>query len=138
MELDKSEWPDGPWSNEPDRVEWRAPNGLSCLIVRGPLGALCGYVGLPPGHRFYGRADAALDVHGGLTFGALCHGAICHVAQPGEPEHVWWLGFDCAHAGDLTPGLGLFVDHDREDIYRDLNWVKAEVESLAAQLTPDG
>lgn len=50
---DKSDWGDGPWQGEPDRVEWRLL-GFKCLILRGPMGTLCGYVGVPPGHPCYG------------------------------------------------------------------------------------
>ncbi len=50
--VDKSEWGPGPWQDEPDKAQWLdAGSRLPCLIVRGPVGALCGYVGLPPGHR---------------------------------------------------------------------------------------
>jgi hypothetical protein len=41
------------------------------------------------------------------------------------------LGFDCSHAGDLSPGRGPQFSHER---YRDVAYVRAEVESLAAQL----
>ena len=49
--VDKSAWDRGPWDDEPDRVEWRVPElpQLACLVVRGPLGSWCGYVGVPPG-----------------------------------------------------------------------------------------
>jgi len=114
---DKSAWGAGPWVGEPDRVEWRiggALHGLVCLAARGPSGSWCGYVGVPPGHPAHGKGyDAVhelreLDVHGGLTFAAPCdvgeHAVICHVPEPGEPDAVWWLGFDCAHAWDYSPG----------------------------------
>src|SRR5690606_18441494 len=29
--------------------------------------------------------------------------SVCHVADAGEPDHVWWFGFDCAHCDDLSP-----------------------------------
>ncbi len=113
---DKSEWGFGPWVGEPDRVEWRIPgtmHGLVCLAVRGPNGSWCGYVGVPPGHPAHGQdyttieSAADLRVHGGLTFADKCQtheGAqVCHVPEPGEPDNVWWLGFDCAHSGDYSP-----------------------------------
>ena len=37
--------PLGEWDNEPDKAHWVKHN-LDCLIVRGPTGALCGYVSL--------------------------------------------------------------------------------------------
>lgn len=69
--VDKSNWGNGPWQNEPDKCQWRdEATGLPCLIVRGPSGALCGYVGVSEGHPAFGKDydSVAADVHGGLTF----------------------------------------------------------------------
>lgn len=140
--VDKSSWKRGPWDNEPDKAQWPDPTtSLPCLIVRGPSGALCGYVGVDESHPLY-KVDydnVDVEVHGGLTFASLCADTddeskhICHVPGPGEPDHVWWLGFDCAHAWDLRPG------YERrwrmgDEVYRDFEYVKAEVTSLASQL----
>lgn len=52
--VDKSTWADGPWKNEHDKVQYTDPvTGMPCLIVRGPSGALCGYVGVNEGHPCY-------------------------------------------------------------------------------------
>lgn len=154
--VDKKDWGHGPWESEPDKMEWRH-KGVPCLIVRGPMGALCGYAAVSEGHPYYSKGysecvvkkckkkdcyshSPRLKVHGGLTFADFCHedGKICHVALPGEPEKVWWFGFDCAHAGDLLPkwnekrefeGLRGFGD-----IYATIDYVKREVEHLAEQL----
>ena len=108
---DKSEWEYGPWMSEPDKAQWVA-HGLDCLIVRGPAGALCGYVGVPKSHEFFGKDYDApdVDVHGGLTFANSCsphkegdHKGICHVEEGAANKTVWWLGFDCAHAYDICP-----------------------------------
>lgn len=145
----------GPWSDEPDKAQWvdEATN-LDCLIVRNRLGALCGYVGVPPEHPLHGKdydqahEAAAIEVHGGLTFADRCQeGAedgpgICHVPEPGRPAKVWWLGFDCAHAWDLVPGMrdvyeraGIVGPAGYRDVYRDFDYVRSEVASLAAQLS---
>lgn len=144
----------GPWDNEPDKAQWvDDATGLDCLIVRNRLGALCGYVGLPPGHPLHGtdyeRAydHAEIDVHGGLTFADRCQdGAedgpgVCHVPELGRPHDVWWLGFDCAHACDLVPGMlelpGLperLQAPGYRDVYRTFDYVRSEVANLAAQL----
>jgi len=95
--------PSGPWHDEPDEERFEA-HGHPCLLLRNPLGAWCGYVAIAPGHPWhgidYGQIDA--EVHGGLTYANACAGHICHVPKPGEPDDVWWLGFDCIHAGDLS------------------------------------
>lgn len=52
----KPSWGPGPWEEEPDKRQWTDPaTGLPCLIVRNRLGGLCGYVGVPPSHPWYGR-----------------------------------------------------------------------------------
>jgi hypothetical protein len=156
----RARWGRGPWDDEPDKAEWRY-RALPCLIVRNSGGALCGYVGLPPGHPMHGvgyddvelapddDGDTYPRVHGGLTFSDRCHegGHICHVAGTGEPDDVWWLGFDCSHGGDVRPAdapgsymEGLYQAHglgrssSMGECYRDLSYVRRQVEALADQL----
>ena len=129
--IDRKGWPSGPWDNEPDRFEWRS-QGFPCLAARSHVGAWCGYVAVPHGHPWHGKGYADIDTnaHGGLTYSGSCTGRICHIPEPGESDNVWWLGFDCAHAGDLYPGgHPLFTDHPW--IYRTLDYVRAEVDALA-------
>lgn len=159
-EPDKQQWQD-------------ATTGLPCLIVRNTriTGALCGYVGVGRDHPAHGmshdhwcanytdddspglssiqKAINAVEVHGGLTFASGCsHGddpseGICHIPGNGEPDDVWWFGFDCAHAGDVSPAIDATlreIGSPRREIvgweqhYRDMAYVEAEVASLAAQL----
>jgi hypothetical protein len=110
--IDKSDWPRGEWDNEPDKIQFPDPEtGLPTLIVRGPSGALCGYVGVTEEHPWYKKSynSVCVYVHGGLTFSSMCtpdpdeSKDICHIPGPGEPDHVWWLGFDCAHGEDVRP-----------------------------------
>src|SRR5258708_7790184 len=73
--IDKSEWGPGQWLDEPDKIQWQdEATGLPCLVVRGPVGALCGYVGVAPNHSLHGKGydDCDVDVHGGLTFAHGC------------------------------------------------------------------
>lgn len=151
--VDKSSWGDGPWLTEPDKEQFTdETTGLPCLVKRGPVGSLCGYVGVAEGHPWFGMGYDDVrtaegeypEVHGGLTFADFCHegpeeSTICHVPGPGEPDRVWWLGFDCAHAWDLSPGMraeltGLGTPrHDLDETYRDVAYVKAECARLAEQ-----
>lgn len=138
-DIDKSAWGPGPWQDEPDRWEGDA-EGFPALAIRNARsGNWCGYVAVPPGHPWhgknsgYGGGDVSADVHGGLTYSGACHGKICHVPKPGEPDDVWWLGFDCHHAWDIAPGddpkwlaLG---SHD--STYRTLDYVQGECRKLA-------
>lgn len=137
---DKSNWPPGPWHEEPDKKQWQdEETGYPCLIVRNRFGALCGYVGVPEGHRYHGQDYYAPDVdcHGGLTYADHCqegieesHG-ICHLAE-GE-DKVWWFGFDCAHLYDICPARKSEFQ-EWESRYRDFGYVTREVASLARQL----
>jgi hypothetical protein len=150
--LDRSTWPQGPWMAEPDKAQWEDfETALPCLAVRHKtFGNWCGYVGVTEGHPLFGknpdREDGpGLNVHGGVTFTDFCtpgeeeHG-ICHVPGPGEPDRVWWLGFDCAHLGDYSPLMRQQLDkmmgfeRDTGEVYRTLAYVKNECADLARQL----
>ena len=129
----------GEWDNEVDKAQW-VSSGLDCLVVRGPLGAFCGYVGVPKDHVEYQEDynDVSVDVHGGLTFADKCSPngdearGICHTGPDIANGVVWWLGFDCSHYSDLAPKAESPL---REHCtYRNFEYVKAEVEKLAEQL----
>ena len=91
---DRGNWSRGPWDSEPDKRQWPdAATGLPCLIVRGPAGALCGYVGVTQGHPWFGKGyddvEPCPDVHGGLTFANRCspeekEEGVCHIVETGE------------------------------------------------------
>lgn len=132
--VDRKGWPAGPWDGEPDRVEFRHA-GFPCLIVRQSMGHLCGYVGVPLGHPWHGKGydDVPARAHGGLTYAEECGGEVCHVPAPGEPEDLWWLGFDCAHAGDLQPGAMRFYAYPGGEAYKTVDYVRAEALALATQ-----
>lgn len=159
---DKSEWRNGPWIMEDDLKAWRDPStGYDCAVVRHPqFGHLCGYVRVPEGHSLHGKgysqraklprqwlersykmdedigvmslfcasinmsedmAEATLD----LIF--QCHGSLTFSKRG-------WLGFDCGHAGDLSPGMRHSFDPVLENVYRDMLYVTLQCERLAAQL----
>ena len=44
---------------------------------------------------------------------------------------MWWLGFDTVHGGDFAPGMAFSLGRG---VYRTLDYVRSECESLAAQL----
>lgn len=150
--VERPEWcPAGPWMTEPDKVVWKTKAGLPGMIVRSGSGNLCGYVAVAADHPLY-RVDYSsgqwpdspegrFRVHGGLTYSKACAGSICHVPALGEPDDVWWFGFDCAHSGDWRwADAAPYLKGCREPLpghnnrYRDLAYVTAEVESLAEQL----
>jgi hypothetical protein len=149
--IDRTGWEAGPWDAEPDKVQWQDKvTGLPCLAVRNEtMGHWCGYVGISEGHPCFGKkyddyALGQLGCHGGVTFSGFCqednkeHG-VCHVPASGEPERVWWLGFDCCHAFDFAPGLVATIKKVGgkpwpDNRYRDLWYVKRQCADLAKQL----
>lgn len=136
----------GPWSNEPHRLEFRA-YGMSCLLVRDfRMWNWCGYVGMLPGHPSYGKNydDIEVSVHGGLTYSRVCEVPVCHIAQPAEPDELYWVGFDCAHGGDLVPGLEAtqvklnipsLPFYEKRQTYKTMDYARRETEALARQLS---
>lgn len=149
----KAKLPEGLWQEEPDKIQWEdKETKLPCLIVRNNSGNLCGYVGVSEKHPLYQKAyqeSEDLNCHGGLTFSGFCQereDGICHKPDPGEPEKVWWLGFDCAHGGDIIPsfmtkefmdlGIKTFTDRDpfEKNTYKDIAYVQKECAGLAKQL----
>lgn len=157
MEALKKTWPQGVWHGEPDESRWRdADSGLDCLVMRGPHGAWCGYVGVPDTHPAFGvsyyktgfdlfevasgRAQKQVNVqhqvneiivHGGMTYSG---------SDTARGDGLHWFGFDCAHAGDFCPGyqgaaqLGKPTGWGGVVEYRDLEYVQNECVSLAKQL----
>lgn len=148
-----------PWWRENNYENFES-HGLRCAMRRGPLGAWCGYVEVLEGHPLFqvnysqelpapadlaektvsstagilpiliqalkvdqstARLDVIIDVHGGLTFSG----------DDWPEKGGWWFGFDCSHAGDLTPDLR---EDYAEETYRDSAYVKAECKKLAKQL----
>jgi hypothetical protein len=137
---------------------WQSKVGLTCHAVREtPLAHWRGYVTIPQGHIFYGKdyndcikpnrchepsayhycehtAEYMLSVHGGITFAGnpgpnwIPAPTIPTNEDPVDPNE-WWLGFDCAHAGDDYPSSAF-----HEGVYRDLNYVIEQCEHLAEQL----
>lgn len=157
----KDDWGSGPWQHEPDKMSWTDPDtDLPCLIVRNPGGALCGYVGVEPGHPWHGISygehigescgaewcyehtpEGIIDVHGGITYSGPCAHSddeavgICHVPDPGRSDDVWWFGFDCAHYMDLCPGdITSRQIPIAGETYRDVPYVQNEVRKMARQL----
>lgn len=148
----------GKWNDEPNRLNW-SHAGFDCMLVRDSRALnWCGYVGVKPGHPAFNKGyDAVqsgvfnydtnkyderaifpdLEVHGGLTFAKACGGHICHITDDPD-DKTWWLGFDCAHSEDASPGHWRkeypFSPSPHES-YKTLQYAKNETEGLATQLT---
>lgn len=142
--IDRTGWPPGPWDDEPDRIEWiDEATGQPCLMRRNGFGVWCGYTAVNPGHPLHGVSytelwdndTISLDVHGGITYTDFCADEICHVPQPGEPDDVFWWGFDCGHYYDTAPGMvAKGYPPYPNSVYRDVAYVREQVTHLARQL----
>jgi hypothetical protein len=116
------------------------------MVLRHPAtGSLNGYVGVPPESRLYAVAyddplhpavegahpDGAslelfIGVHGGLTFSGWRR-------DEGGADY-WFFGFDCNHGGDFAPHPSMERISMRGGTYRDIRYVRGEVNRLAEQL----
>lgn len=98
----------GEWVEEPDGVTFEHLN-IKCLILRIIAresngadifgGYLCGYCMVPRDHTFFGKPYEELNirVHYGLSK--------CDFQEGEDGEQDFWIGFDCAHSGDIIPSF---------------------------------
>lgn len=133
-----------PWKAEPNRVEWIDPaTKLPCLMIRNDRGVWCGYVGVTQQCHWwrvpYDRLTH-VQAHGGLTYTDRMHKPITEPAVLHQmlelgmiPDDLWWVGFDCNHWGDLAPTATFPLQRADGKVYRDLEYVTAEVVNLALQ-----
>ncbi len=127
--LDKTDWSEGPWQNEPDEIQWTDPQtGLPCRIKRHPtFGHLCGYVGVLEGHCWF-EVDVDDLVPRPLAHGRVnaCFSRTENAEGSGEPTRVWWVGFDCGHVDDFCPARDAMLRNASHEIGRDLADMFAE------------
>ncbi|MEM7515319.1 MAG: hypothetical protein AAF368_00145 [Planctomycetota bacterium] len=124
-----------PWESEPDR--WVGTcRGFELVALRhSGLGHWCGYLCIPEGHPLHGRDlesdDLGPDIHGGWTW------ARSYLPNKKDASDGWWVGFDCAHSGDLQPG-GRWrtkpTPFANNSTYKTLNFVKSELFRACAEL----
>ena len=145
---DKSKFAKGPWSNEPDLVGWYRYT-YPCLAIRESVsGTWKGFVGLPKNHAAHGKTFEQLlecqwflemEVYGGISY----VGKLTTISKDYAPAQTWWLAFDTNLEGeDLSPiMLEKTEDGKRPKLgpfgpitYKDLHFVRREVNDLARQL----
>lgn len=107
--------------------------GFECLIRLAEWsGHLNGYVKIPKTHPAYFKDYDELDIecHGGLSFSGFL--------TDRKGERKWYIGFDCAHAGDLTPRISeqfpisnLLFGYE---IWRDEEYVTDNLKNIVQQL----
>jgi hypothetical protein len=109
--IDRSHWGKGEWDNEPDQLWWiDDKTQLACLVRRSLMGDFCGYVGVSEAHFLHN-----IEPEPGL----ISHQWTVTAGQLGAegtdfPDDLWWFGFRCGQALDLTPAaraqLGLCAE----------------------------
>lgn len=137
--------------DEPDHVKGYTRHGFQFVIKRNHWsGALLGYLRVPQGHPWYKsitgkrylrgnklawgrfkkynctrreyRGLPWVEVHGGITYAdKLCY--------RGYALRGYWIGFDCAHYGDLVPSMENFGGS-----YKTLGFVLREIDQLSGQM----
>lgn len=110
-------------------------------------------MGVAEGHPWYGKGYSDVDAyaHGGLTFANKCQPGedesrgVCHIPAPGEPDHVWWFGFNCAHAWDRSQQDEMYAKTRVypftaycDETYKPSAYVQRECAELAAQVAAVG
>lgn len=119
----------------PDREEWEAmkTNVESAWrnAIYYPRGDAARYV------RTWKKTDGNYDLFVRQVFETT----ICCEVGADEPATLWFFGFDCAHAWDMTPAmdalneeLGIRLSRLDDQVYRDIAYVEAQVTELAKQL----
>jgi hypothetical protein len=119
----------GEWLNEPDEVKF-IYKGVPCRIARNPVGSLCGYISVNSDHPWFKvhYDDIDCEVHGGLTYGEA-------------NNELWEVGFDCAHARDISPAVERSLEKGREElkerypdlaerIYTGVEWMRPVYRSI--------
>lgn len=115
------------WRDEPSQVVFEA-EGLLCVAHREEkLGHWCGYVGVEKSK--VPQDTAELLVHGGITWESK---KLPSTIDYTSGDSLYWLGFDCAHAGDLKPRDT--ATYTRWNKYRGVGYVIRECVRLARQL----
>lgn len=125
------------WIDEPNILEFES-HGFRCFIIRNPiLLNLLGYIEIPANHPWHNKElDYLLFPHGGITYDSAFHPSGNATPQYIAPGKNRWIGFDCAHAQDLIPGLTMF----RTEIpgfpitYKNIEFVKLELSKMAEVL----
>jgi hypothetical protein len=107
------------WELEPDEALF-VSHGYWCEVKRHTdLGHLCGYVYMGAHHPLASVGEPDLAVHGGITF-----------------NNGVKMGFDCGHAGDISPYIHTRYSFSNPayETYRNMHFVKEQLKNLAAQL----
>lgn len=96
-------------------------NGFLCAVLMQKLGHRCGYVGIPKGHKLYGRKDLekTIDVHGGITYSSWKRTDGYPIDKPNDYH---WIGWDYAHYGDCADADDYIKNFGQEEYFRRIKY----------------
>lgn len=129
------------WETEPNTKSWKSWD-QDCLAIRHPeMLTWNGYVAVP--QRVLDKGldlECVLSVHGGVTYQGEGFGQAWFGAYM-DPKK-YWVGFDCNHCYDLSPGMVKLREQYKTrlpppsytEVYRNLDWVMQETATLAEQI----
>lgn len=86
------------------------------------------------------KLQSMLNAHGGITYTNMCQGDVCHPVD-NDDEHVWWIGFDCAHLNDICPvyikNLNNFelLSQVSNSTYKNIRYVENQITNLAKEIS---
>lgn len=103
---------------------------LGLAVIKNPVTlTYCGYVCVPKQHPWYKVQYSEIknvNIHGGLTYSAMKHPLVDIFTD------MWWVGFDCAHSGDIVPIIS-GPCRSKEDTYKDMKYTFEEAKKLLEQ-----
>jgi hypothetical protein len=125
----------GKIEREPNHEEFEY-RGFKCLVRRFmESGVFCGYVGLPEGHKYFGKEydNIPINVHGGLTYAGH---------DIGDDKTLFYIGFDCDHYMDIAPfrafsNLSYLELIEYGNTYKDIQYVREQIKGMVDQLLDD-
>lgn len=95
---------------------------------------LCGYLGIPPKHPWYHQHYDKIfaDIHGGLSYSDNSE-TYPSITKEVYGLNIWWIGFDCAHAGDW-PLFNNGHKWTRDEVYDELIGLAEQAYAAQEQL----
>lgn len=122
---------DGTTSEEFDKRMNEFRNKLSTATEAKDIpGAFSGMSQPTEYYTFGGIKIQNVDVHGGITYAK----GTLHGINDDILDKLWWFGFDTLHPGDMHLFINSLTSSFNEGTYKDLEYTRKEVKSLAEQL----
>ena len=108
-----------------------------CCVVFQELGHRCGYVLVPYWHKLYEQPYTSEDCEN-----IKCHGDLTYASHNLLDKEYpgWWIGFDCAHAGDMPDKesqMRYFGDNKQDSFFSMLNFLTGNDTSFGTVKTLD-